>query len=203
MANHKYCVYCHTNKITGMKYVGMTQLNPLHRWQKDGKGYDANNVFGKDIKKYGWENFAHEILEYGIRTREEAGDIEKRYIKELNTIYPNGYNSEDGGIHGSTNPARRDRIKRPSKGWTHTEDVKRLISDRLKESDTHPLSARIKKSKPVEMYDMNGNLVNTFYGAAEASRQTGISFGSICKAAKDGENRHKTAGGYIWKYKSA
>ena len=199
MANHRYCIYCHTNKANGKKYIGNTRLNPLHRWGKDGNGYDKNNAFGRDIEKYGWNAFSHEILEYGIVDKKQADELERKYIKELNTIHPNGYNTEDGGIHGSVNPKTK-KPKRPKTGWHHSEETKKRIKEAIRASETHPLHQKINRSKPVEMFDKDGTFLQKFYGAAEASRQTGVDVSQISKVCKDTTGRYKTAGGYIWKY---
>lgn len=52
-----------------------------------------------------------------------------------------------------------------------------------------------KLSKKINQYDLNGNLINTFYGINEAERQTGISNQSIGKCAL---GKYKTAGGFVW-----
>lgn len=39
-----YCVYLHTLKNDGRKYVGITKTNPNHRWA-NGKGYKHNTYF--------------------------------------------------------------------------------------------------------------------------------------------------------------
>lgn len=197
MANYRYCIYCHTNKVTGMKYVGCTRLNPLHRWGKNGTGYDTNNLFGKDIQKYGWDNFTHEILEYGIIGRKNADEAERKYIKLLNAIYPNGYNSEDGGIHGSVNP-QETKEKRPRKGWHHSEETKKKMSEAQKKCNKP--SKYPSRSKPIDMLAKDGKFIRTFYGASEASREMGISLSTICKMCKDTKGRYKSVGGYIWKY---
>lgn len=88
-----YCVYIHTNKINGKKYVGQTCQEPEKRW-KNGKGYHNNIYFTRAIQKYGWDNFEHEIIKCNL-TKEEADDIEKLLIKELNTLNPNGYNAKE------------------------------------------------------------------------------------------------------------
>ena len=56
------------------------------------------------------------------------------------------------------------------------------------------------KSKPVLQSTREGKFIAEFYGASEANRNTGVCATSIHKVAR-GVKRHKTAGGYIWKYK--
>lgn len=92
----KFCVYSHTNKINGKKYIGITcKEHPEHRWGKDGKGYKTQ-PFYRAIEKYGWENFEHEIL-YKDLTRPEAKKKEQELIKQFHTRFPDGYNVTRGG----------------------------------------------------------------------------------------------------------
>lgn len=51
--------------------------------------------------------------------------------------------------------------------------------------------------KRINQYDSCGKLIATFNSIAEAVRVTGIGKGNIQSVLK---NRHKTAGGYLWKY---
>ena len=60
--NKNYCVYCHTNKINGKKYIGITCQKPNKRWGVDGKKYHESPKFWNAIQKYGWDNFNHEVL---------------------------------------------------------------------------------------------------------------------------------------------
>lgn len=53
--------------------------------------------------------------------------------------------------------------------------------------------------KKVSQYDLNGNRIDTFKSASEASRCTGINRSNICSVARR-NTKYKTAGGYIWKY---
>lgn len=53
------------------------------------------------------------------------------------------------------------------------------------------------QSKEVEQYDLQGNLLNIFYGTKEAERSTGINQGNISKCCT---GRYKSAGGFKWKY---
>ena len=86
--NKPYVVYCHTSP-SGKKYIGMSK-NVKRRWEANGKNYKMCTKFYNAIKKYGWENITHEILEENL-TKEEAERLEEFYIKELDTIN-NGYN---------------------------------------------------------------------------------------------------------------
>jgi hypothetical protein len=40
----KWCVYVHTNKFNGKKYVGITSTKPEDRW-RNGRGYARNQHF--------------------------------------------------------------------------------------------------------------------------------------------------------------
>lgn len=53
------------------------------------------------------------------------------------------------------------------------------------------------KYKPIYQFDINGNFIASFQSAKGASKLLGISRGAICLCCK---GKHKTAGGYVWKY---
>ena len=52
--------------------------------------------------------------------------------------------------------------------------------------------------KPVEQYDLQGNLIAIYPSGIEAALQTGIDNTGICYVCK---GKRKTAGGYKWRYK--
>lgn len=95
----KYVVYMHTNKINNKKYIGISS-NVNKRWAGKGKNY-YDQVFGLAIKKYGWDEFEHEIL-YENLSKEEACKKEQELIKKYRTTEKDyGYNRSDGGDSGS------------------------------------------------------------------------------------------------------
>lgn len=53
------------------------------------------------------------------------------------------------------------------------------------------------KSKPVQMFDKQGNLLATFPSMAEAERVTGINHCGIVKCCL---GKLKSTGGYVWRY---
>lgn len=93
-----YSVYRHVSP-NGKSYIGITKQDVDRRFQ-DGNGYKTQPAFWRAIKKYGWENFSHEILEENL-TEKEASEREDYYIKEVfHSFIPNGYNVAEGGIAG-------------------------------------------------------------------------------------------------------
>ena len=95
--DNKWYVYMHTNKINKKKYIGITgQKNYLRRWGTEGNGY-RTQIFGKAIKKYGWDNFSHKILEV-VDTQEQALERERYYIQKFKSNNKDyGYNISPGG----------------------------------------------------------------------------------------------------------
>ena len=84
----------------GKKYVGITCCHPRNRRWQNGYGYSDQQIFYNAIRKYGWNNFEHTILEDNL-TAEEAGEAEQKYIALYQTTDRNhGYNFMVGGEVG-------------------------------------------------------------------------------------------------------
>ena len=111
-------VYKHQNLINGKVYIGITSQEPEKRW-RNGQGYYNHKKFYAAIKKYGWDNFSHDIL-YSNLTEEQACALEQELIQKYNSKI-NGYNLTNGG----------DGVK----GYAHTEETKRKISESQKKRD--------------------------------------------------------------------
>lgn len=90
-----YYIYQITNMINQKNYIGQTN-NIVKRWSNHRCISNPNMVIAQAIKKYGVENFKFEILLSGL-TKEEANEKEINYIKEKNSLVPNGYNVSKGG----------------------------------------------------------------------------------------------------------
>ena len=75
----RYTIYCHTHTESGRRYIGLTKLTMMKRWNSH--IYTANHVkngklaatghFPNAIRKYGKDAFSHEVLEV-CSTLEEA-----------------------------------------------------------------------------------------------------------------------------------
>ena len=97
MEEKKFSVYMHINKINNKRYIGITSQIPKKRWQSNGNGYRTQLYFYNAIKKYGWDNFEHEIL-YQELSQNDAESMEIALIskyKSNNSEY--GYNISKGG----------------------------------------------------------------------------------------------------------
>ena len=111
-----YKVYCLTNLITGMKYVGITRRTIAQRYD-NGRGYKSQPAIDGAIKEYGWENFSKVILFDGL-TFTQACEQEKASIVELGCRTPNGYNLEGGGARGKdVAPSVRESMRELQRKW--------------------------------------------------------------------------------------
>lgn len=123
MSENNYCVYMHTNKINGKKYVGITCRKPEVRWN-GGNGYYRNKHFYSAIKKYGWDNFEHEIIADCL-TSEIACKMEKDLIAKYKSNQSEfGYNICDGGQTNILPKESLEKISKANKGRKISEEAK-------------------------------------------------------------------------------
>jgi hypothetical protein len=108
-------------------------------------------AFSAAIKKYGWENFTHEMLVEYI-TEDEANVLEVFYIKEHHSFHPHGYNLTEGG--GNASPSEETRAKlsaankgkvSPHKGIPKSEEHKAKLSA-VKKGKKHTEETKTKLS---------------------------------------------------------
>lgn len=129
--NGTYCVYIHTNKINGKKYVGQTIFgnNPNERW-RNGTGYVHSPYFWNAIQKYGWDSFEHDVIASKL-TKEEADNFERLLIEKLNTCDNScGYNMTcggDGQSGRSLTEETKQKISKALKGRKLTDETKMKI----------------------------------------------------------------------------
>lgn len=91
----EYTVYIHISP-SNKYYVAITSKKPEYRWW-NGKGYKNNKYFYNAIKKYGWNNFQHEIIAEHL-TEQEAKNFEIVLISKLESANRKyGYNITLGG----------------------------------------------------------------------------------------------------------
>jgi hypothetical protein len=149
-------IYKITNLITNKMYIGQTRSHYLNKRKyrpfghmgrfnshksesKNIEKYNACRYLNSAFNKYGVENFKCELI---INCEiYELDDYEKKYIYDLNTRYPNGYNLTNGGQKCGFEKGKKvvleEEIKPSFKKITNNDNLKRsektkqLISQRL------------------------------------------------------------------------
>lgn len=207
----------------GKVYIGITSQKLNRRW-RDGKGYNNHVYFGRAIKKYGWENFKHEVLFEGL-SKEEAAQKEIELIKSYKSNNENyGYNLSSGGESGSKGykytKEQREHLSELRKGENnymygkhHTKETieKIRISKRkenLSEETLHKMSvAKLGKKRSKSSIEKQKKTIGkkvicienqmTFSSVKEASKTFKIDSSSIAKVCR---GVRKTSGGYHWAY---
>jgi group I intron endonuclease len=88
-------IYKLTNKINNKVYIGQSVHPEKRLWEHENraKNNTDNYPIHMAINKYGIENFDFEIIEW----TSDYDNRESYYIKEYNSIAPNGYNILEGG----------------------------------------------------------------------------------------------------------
>ena len=210
MSENTYSVYCHTNKINGKKYIGITKRKPELRW-KNGSDYKHNNHFYNAIQKYGWDGFYHEVL-YTDLSEKNAKEKERELISFYKTTCKDyGYNLTGGG-DGMFNPSDELRQKmrerklgknnyfydkhfngkeNPFYGRKHKDSSRELIS----KNHANVSGKQNPRATPVICIELN----KRYDTITDASIELNINNGTIGQCCR---GKLKTAGGYHWKYAS-
>ena len=223
MAKEKvWCIYMHKNKENGKMYIGQTYTSLQHRFGKNGIRYNQCTLFWNAIKKYGWDNFEHIILEDGIQSQSEANEKEKYYIKKYKTTDRKyGYNLQDGGSeqtvlsikvyqydldgnyigeYNSISDAMRDnnisngKISDCCKGKRKSIGGYMWSYDKVSKLESY---RRKSKSKPVYQYSLDGDFIRKYYTVTEASKIANCNASKITSCCN---LTVKTVGGYQWRY---
>lgn len=99
-------IYKYTNSINGKSYIGQTLHDiAAKRWsqhKRDAYRPDHtcyNTPFYRAIRKHGYDNFTTSVVTHC--PMEELNELEIKYVKEYNTLHPNGYNLTIGGNSGA------------------------------------------------------------------------------------------------------
>lgn len=181
-------VYIHTSP-SGKRYVGITSQKPEQRW-RNGNGYRNNEYFFRAIEKYGWHNFAHEILYTGL-SEDDANRMEEKLINDYDLTNPkNGYNLHTGGLHHKSSDDTRRKISESRKGRYGGKDNpffgKKHSEETLKQM-----------RKQVEKYSLDGEYIETYLSVKDAAKSVGADSSEIVKVCK---GKRKVCAGFQWKY---
>lgn len=157
-------IYIIKNTITGMVYIGQSSKSfkyLLGRYRKKFK--PTKRPIEQAILEFKLINFTIDIVEYC--NNEDLDERESFYINLYNCVYPNGYNRNLGGKHGSISfneeHIKKISISRKGKytgvtnnfyGKTHSDEVRsKIVASNIRRtgekrkpySDTHRNNLRI------------------------------------------------------------
>lgn len=118
--NHEMIdIYCHTNRITCLRYVGFSMHGIEKRWQRHVFSSKAGKcLFSEAIRTSGKDAFDHDVI-CTVDNVRDAKILERHFIEMLNTWGPLGYNMTRGG-NGNGSVLR---------GRKFTEDHRRKLSE--------------------------------------------------------------------------
>jgi group I intron endonuclease len=164
-------IYKITNIITNKCYIGETMQKYANRRFKAhmsairrGGGCPA---LRDAVKKHGEENFKFEVLL--TCPDEDRFRLEKEYIKQHNSLVPNGYNIRDAGEDSSgfkhsdetkakiskicketsKDPEKLAKMKIGIKAYWGKEENRKAHSERIKASDNHKNGVKNRNKDPI------------------------------------------------------
>lgn len=150
-------VYKITNNINGKVYIGQTRRNLQQRMRQHFQ-HAKDSAISNAIRKYGKDAFKVEVLEE-VFSLEELCYLEQYYIKHCDSMSPNGYNLICVGPSSIYSPETRLKMSDSAKKALSNENLRARISAIRKGKKTH-------NSTPIQCV------------------QNGLSYGSLCDAAK-------------------
>lgn len=106
-----YFVYKLESIHTDKAYIGVT-ANPARRLKEHRKNARKNSGYALHaaMRKYGVDTFKMTVL-YSSKEKDHIFEIEPQFIREHNTLSPNGYNISKGGDAGPSGPEHSKNIK--------------------------------------------------------------------------------------------
>jgi hypothetical protein len=136
-------IYKITNLITGLSYIGKDQSDNdrymgsgMLLWNSYRKRFDRDDLDLNKKSHHKWVYEQNQIHKYYEKTilhqcedKDELCELEKHYIKEYNTIRPNGYNIAEGGEGGCLITGYTDEEK---------EQWRKKISEATKQAMSRP-----------------------------------------------------------------
>lgn len=202
-------IYRIENLINHKNYIGQSvQIGT--RWSAHKRLAFEPNAIGyeyplyKAIRKYGLENFNFTILEECLE--EQLDEREIYWIEQFKAFGPKGYNQTSGGAGYRKTPPT-EVITLFQQGYSiddlcvYFDAAKSTIVQILHTAGLGYMTQKEKNilqpdCKIIEQYDLNGNLLNTYFSEGAAAKSVQASRASISFAC----HNHGSTYGYIWKF---
>ena len=177
-------IYKYTSP-SGKCYIGQTVNETRRKYGHRNNAFNGNHKdydkpFYRAIRKYGWDSFEYEILNTASADTEKALtdklDALEIYYIGLYDSYNNGYNSTIGGhsLRGKNHPSYGTKL-----------------------NEVHKAKLKASRARIVSQYSLDGNYIDTYDSAAQASEVTGADSSRIIAVCR---GKQKSAGGYQWRY---
>lgn len=212
-------------KITspsGKLYVGKTYdlRKRINAYKCDIKKGRKDIKLHNSLRKYGWDAHVLEVIEE--INDELLNEREIYWIAELKTYcyeYPDGLNMTKGGEGQRSTWMHKTELRQwfserftgdgnPFYGKHHSEEFKKRKSKEVSEYNKKNgikipkwgvEKSRLKKIKPVLMYDATGKFVREFESCTEASNFVGGKPGDVSVCANEKRSHSR---GYVFRYKT-
>lgn len=179
-------IYKITNKVNGKIYIGQTtqSTKPKRRWLShlSNARRGVKSPLYNAMRKYGQENFEHEIID-GANSDTELNYKEIHYIHKYNCISPNGYNLKLGN---QPHVYTKDKLSITMKENVDIEKMKILTE----------LSKLKSQTKILAFNDSDRIIFESLKKAAEYINGSYKYLGEIL----NGKRYYKMYGGYFFEY---
>ncbi len=128
-------IYKITNNINNKVYIGQTIGSVAKRWSYHCGKDSRCRVMANAIRKYGRESFKIEIIDKSDNI-DNLNKKEQFWIESLQSISPNGYNLQSGGLNHLASEETRKLQSESAKGNTNAKGKKRSMESRRKISES-------------------------------------------------------------------
>lgn len=209
-------IYKVTNVLTNECYIGATtkslEERKIDHLQKTEK--KVGSKFQEAIATYGIESFTWEQIDTASNM-DELAQKEIKYIHEFDS-FESGYNSDKGGgikktiykynLDGSLKSTFESLFDAGESINVRKQDVSRAcwsvnhsLENYLWSYDyVEPFIPETdNRKKEVLQYNLNGNFLERYVSASEASRKTSMSKTCITRCCR---GEREQSGGFLWKY---
>lgn len=229
-------IYRITNALNGMQYIGQTVKSVKvrwaeHQWYAKKSPNKDSVIFYRAINKYGANCFSVETVQTISNNdknelRKALNKAECHYIKECNTIAPNGYNMTAGGyspviknqvpvycfsldgellkIYESIAQAEREiGIAHSVISRACNDGVDRRLSaggflwSKTSTPPSYEPQTHLANRKRVRQMTKDGETINEYDSITEAANCLGLQVSLISHCCS---GKRKTTGGYRWSF---